>query len=127
MGPKIPEGVYRLRMATFGLVCFLHFFSPISPNGTFVRVGSKMAGNCQELILFAFRPITPLQFLLKVIRVCHLKSLVLRFQKCNGFLFYISLNQNYGCSKSAETEIFSANKLKFSVSLDLTSLDFEQP
>ena len=127
MAKKWLKNPLRLCDASEGPLFDLHFFAPIAPNGTFVRVGSKMAGNCQELILFAFRPITPLQFLLKVIRVCHLKSLVLRFQKCNGFLFYISLNQNYGCSKSAETEIFSANKLKFSVSLDLTSLDFEQP
>ena len=31
-----PEDVYRLRMATLGEVCFLHFFSPIALNGTCV-------------------------------------------------------------------------------------------
>ena len=34
MAKILSEGIYRLRMATFGGVCFLHFFALIALNGT---------------------------------------------------------------------------------------------
>ena len=34
---KLPKGLCRPKMATFGEVCFLNFFAPIALNGTFLN------------------------------------------------------------------------------------------
>ena len=51
MAKKSLEDGFRLRMATFGIVYFLHFFSPIALNGTFGEVENGQKCHTMQCML----------------------------------------------------------------------------